>query len=403
MKKLYLFILILPVILFSKSYLISDVPLPKTYIQNLDPYPCDEMCLQELVDNDMIFSFLSYANTKLENPELENIRLSNLSILNIKSKTINTQKVRIAILLPYKIIGRYAKSTTNSIFAYLLSQNHPFEIKTYKIENEDTNEIQKALNKIYDDGFEYVIAPMTQHGLKTISQINPQINIYFPTINKSDIDEDTTSPYFIYGAIDYKAQSDLLLQKAVSPLVILYDKSMIGKKLATYESEKFRELKDNPRVKKFSISKKTTNLQWQFKNNKQIAYGSFFINTPIIKTGMIMSQITLYDRNATNILSTQINYNPLLLSITQYEDRKNMIIANSITQNTNEVVESNAILGTDITYNWINYTTTVGTDYFYSLVTNEDRKYNIPLEDNQLKYTVELLRPLRYKFIKETY
>jgi hypothetical protein len=399
MKKLSLLLFVLPVVLFAKSYLVSDVPLPKTYIQNLDPYPCDEKCLEEYLAHDMIFSFLSHATSKLQNQELENVRLEQLSILNIKSKTINNIKVRIALLLPYKIIKRYAKSTTNSVFAYLLTKNSPFEIKAYKIENQSKAEIQKALQKISDDGFEYIIAPMTLKGLKNINEINPQINIYFPTINSKSTD--ITSPYFTYGAIDYKAQTDVLLQEAVSPLVILHDKSAIGKNLSLYQSEKFREITDYAKVIQFSISKKQTNLQWQFKKNKRIVKGSFFINTPIVKTGMIMSQITLYDRNATNILSTQINYNPLLLSITQYEDRKHMIIANSITNNSDKVVEANAILGTDITYTWINYTTTVGADYFYSLATNNDREYPILIKENQLQYPIELVKPLRYKFVKK--
>ena len=77
-----------------------------------------------------------------------------------------------------------------------------------------------------------------------------------------------------------------------------------------------------------------------------------------------MSQLTLYDANATNILSTQINYDPLLFSMTQYKDRKTMIIANSITSQNNVFIETNSLLGNDIVYDWINYTTTIGVDYF---------------------------------------
>ena len=45
------------VALSAQSYLVSNIPLPKSYIQNLDPYPCDEECLQEYLDNNMIFLF----------------------------------------------------------------------------------------------------------------------------------------------------------------------------------------------------------------------------------------------------------------------------------------------------------------------------------------------------------
>jgi SRSO17 transposase len=115
---------------------------------------------------------------------------------------------------------------------------------------------------------------------------------------------------------------------------------------------------------------------------------------------MIMSQLTLYDTNVTNILSTQINYDPLLLSMTQYVDREKMIIANSITQENNTIIESNALLGNDIRYDWINYTTTVGIDYFYNKITGGDREYNIEISDNQMIYDVELLRPGLSKFSK---
>jgi hypothetical protein len=55
MKKII--ILLLPIFVFAKSFLISDIPLPKTYIQDLDPYPCDKVCLQEYIDKGMIFPF----------------------------------------------------------------------------------------------------------------------------------------------------------------------------------------------------------------------------------------------------------------------------------------------------------------------------------------------------------
>ena len=133
MKKILLTILLLPLTLLAQSFLISNIPVPKTYIQNLDPYPCDEECLQEYIDNEMIFSFLAHANTKLEDESLNEARNINVCILNIGSSIINT-KLKIALLLPYKKIGKYASSTTNASFAYLITKNQPFELKSYKVE-----------------------------------------------------------------------------------------------------------------------------------------------------------------------------------------------------------------------------------------------------------------------------
>lgn len=408
MKKLYFLILLFPFVFYAKSFLISNIALPKTSIQNLDPYPCDEKCLQEHLDNGYIFSFLAHADEKLANEELEKERARYLSALNIKW-FMQESKIRIALLLPYKKIGRYAASTTNASFAYLMSKNHPYELKSYNIEDESHEEILTALIKIREDGFYHVIAPLTQKGEEIVSTINPDINIYFPTINRKDTN--TTSNYLYYGGIDHRAQSDLLLKEALSPLIIFNDNSEIGQQLTYYQEYKFKHKysenenttlqrnNKNLTVIKFSIPQRITNLEKQLKDNEKINAGSFFINTPIIKSGMILSQLTLYDTNATNILSTQTNYNPLLLSMTQYQDRKNMIIANSITQNKDVLIETNSLLDNDIMYDWINYTTSVGIDYFSHLINGERREYDIEIQNNQMIYPIELLQPSFSRFI----
>ncbi len=430
MKKLI--ILLLPIAIFAQSFLISNIPIPKTYIQDLDPYECNDACMQDYLDNEMIFSFLSHADKKLENDEHDEIRVMNISILNLGA-TIISSKVKIAMLLPYKKIGKYASSTTNASFAYLITKSHPFELKSYKLESEDQEEIQRVIELIEADGFSHVIAPLTLEGVQSIINLSPPLNIYFPTINKKDVLTD--SIYLTFGGIDYEAQSDLLIKEAVSPLVIFSDRSLTGQKLAKYEEEAFKyttvidESEDNVTqevelfdifsdepeelevktkkilneenlVIKHSISRRTTNLEHYLKDKEEIINGSFFINTPIVKSGMIMSQLTLYDTNATNVLSTQINYDPLLLSMTQYIDRKEMIVANSITENNNVLIETNSLLGNDIVYDWINYTTTVGVDYFFHKITNEDRAYEITVEDEQMIYDIELLQPSLSRFIK---
>ena len=420
MKKLLL-LLVLPLIVFGQSFLISNIPIPKTYIQNLDPYECDEYCLQDFLENDMIFSFLAHANKKLENSEQDEIRVMNISILNLGSQVISDNLVKIAMLLPYKKIGKYAASTTNAAFAFLITKAHPFELKSYKIESEDMGEIKRVLFNIKADGFSYVIAPVTQMGAQSIIDAQSDLNVYLPTINKKDVVTD--SSYLTFGAIDYQEQCDLLIKEAISPLVIFSDKSSTGEKLALIQEDAFkymdmnltskknndeeqveqRVLNEENKVIKYYISRNTTNLENYLKENEKIFQGSFFINTPIVKSGMIMSQLTLYDANATNVLSTQINYDPLLLSMTQYNDRKEMVVANSITEHDNVLTETNSLIGNDISHDWINYATTVGIDYFFNKLTNEERAYNISLEDNQMQYNTELLQPSVSRFIKYTH
>ena len=417
-----LLIFFIPSIIFARSFMISKIPLPKSYIENLDPYVCDTICLQNFIDKGMIFSFMAHADHKLDNKALDDIRKMNVSVLNLGNFNSSNQ-LNIAMLLPYNKIGKYAASTTNAVFAYLMTKSNSFSLKSYKIESENINDIKNALKKIDTDGFEYIIAPFTRKGVNNIIAINPNLNIYFPTINKNDVN--STSDHLYFGGIDYKQQSKLLLKKAVSPLIIFSDKSHTGKELAKYQKEEFlhptidindkmsyedeisvydmqenKSFNENKHVIKYTISRRTTNLQKYLKNNEKINDGSFFINTPVIKTGMIMSQLTLYDTNRTNILSTQINYDPLILSMTQYRDRKNMIIANSVTEENNILIEANSLLHNDIVYDWINYSTTIGIDYFYKLITNEPREYKIPIQDNQFQYNIELIKPTFSKFSK---
>jgi hypothetical protein len=393
MKKLTM-LLLLPILAFSKSFLISSVPLPKTYIMNVDAYECDEDCMQNYLDKGMIFSFLAHAQTKLSDERLDEMRVMNMAALNVGSQQISSAKVRIALILPYRIIGKYAPSTTNAAFAYLMTKTQPFELKSYKVESESEEDLRNALSKIKNDDFDFVVAPLTQNGANNIAKIDPRIFIYIPTVNKKD-SISASSSYIYYGGIDYKAQTELLLSEAASPLAIFYDDSSTSTKLAQYEEGTFR----NGRTVKYSVPKETTNLKNYLDKNYKIANGSIFINTPVVKTGMIMSQITLYDVKYKNILSTQINYDPLLLSMTQINDRKKMIVANSIIGNTNVLVETNALLSNDIVYDWINYTTTVGIDYFFNRMTNEDREYNLPMVNNQIIYQIELLKPSYSRFV----
>ena len=75
MKHTFYLLLLVPYLLFAESFLVSSLPLPKTYVQNMDPYPCDEECLNDLIAHEQVFSFLAYAQGRIESTELNDIRL----------------------------------------------------------------------------------------------------------------------------------------------------------------------------------------------------------------------------------------------------------------------------------------------------------------------------------------
>lgn len=305
-------------------------------------------------------------------------------------KAVEKEKLKIAIIIPSQVIGRYAGSTTSSVFAYMLSKNSSFEIKTFDTQTQDKESLSRALQEVQTQGFRYAIAVVTKDGAEKLISLNPQINIFIPTINKSEIS--TSSSHLYFGGIDYKAQADTLLQNASSPLVIFKDASPVTVTISDYAQNKF-----HGKSYTFSMDK-STNLRKQLKNSR-FKNGSFLTNTPVVKTGMIISQMTLYNVKEKNILSTQINYDPLLLSMTQYNDRKNMIIANSITKDNSAITDANLLLGNDITYDWINYATTVGVDYFFSRITGEAREYPLAITNNQIIYPINLVQPSFSNFV----
>ncbi|HIC43951.1 MAG TPA: hypothetical protein EYO73_06575, partial [Sulfurimonas sp.] len=394
MQKYFILLIFIFSTLHGQSFLVSAIPLPKTYVLNTDENDCDNDCLRQFIKDEKYFSFLAHADDKIDDPSLNDLLLINTSLFNIERMRQYTE-LRVAMLLPYRVIGRYAYSTTNAAFAYFLTKNHKFELRTYHVESEKVEDLEKVLQRIEEDNFHYVIAPLTHVGAHNVASLDLNMHIFFPTINKKDMD--VTTDYSYYGGINYEKQIESLMPYASTPLTVFYDKNALGKKLTTITKAKYldafkknitknrtmytdkngnklsiQEMKDRehgyspkPQFYSFPIARRTSNLQQKLDKNTKIQEGSFLLNTPVVKSAMVMSQLTLYDVNVSTTLSTQINYNPELLLLTQTKDRKNMLIANSINYHNNVMIESNALLHNNIVYDWINYATSIGADYFY--------------------------------------
>lgn len=394
-------------LLHAQGRMISGIPLPKTYVQNLDPYRCDDACLHSLIEHEQVFSFLAQIPEPVEDPTLNEQRLIYVSLFNLESGEQGSGGVRIALLLPEKVIGHYAASTTNSVLTYLLGKNRNFELKTYTIGDESTEALQSGLDAIAADRFVYVIAPLTQSGARRLAELPLPAQFYLPTVNKNDVNTSSQSLYF--GGIDYTAQIEALIRESEPPLVIFYDRSTLGSMLkevtvgAYLEQMSAREAADdapqmNAKVYTYPIGKHTTNLRSILKGNDKIKKGTFFLNTPLVKSAMIMSQLTLYDVNASRILSTQISYDSMLFDMTQAQDRTEMIVANSIASNNSVLEEENLLMQNDIRYDWINYAATLGADLFYHLSTGTSREFPVPMQGQQMRYPIALYRPQGARF-----
>ncbi|MFW5618321.1 MAG: hypothetical protein ACOCMY_00245, partial [Campylobacter hyointestinalis] len=127
---------------------------------------------------------------------------------------------------------------------------------------------------------------------------------------------------------------------------------------------------------------------------------SIFLNTPLIKTALLSSQFRVFDLNPNALLSTQINYNNALLSLTQPNDRKNMYIANSISKIDDEIISNNAILGQNIEYDWVAYSSTFGFDYIYTKFINSDASslFDEKVQNNQVIYDTKIMKSNQFGF-----
>ncbi len=388
MKKLLLMALFVS-LLFSKSEILSQIPPAQNIIINLGINECDKECLNNLIEEGKIFSFLQIYKSHSQYDDIQSAYEKFSKIFKIGQQ--KELKIKIAMLVPQRTIKRYAISTVNSVLSYLLYRKYNFELKIYNSENEDKDSLLSALNRAKEDGFRFIIAPLTDAGAKIVAQNSAGFTIYIPTSNISKISNYT--PNIIFGGISYKKQVDKLLTCAKNRIVIFSDQSSIANELN-------QDVKNSP--KQVVYEKQLTNKRFSYKKmlkwNRKIDNASVFMNLPLVKTSLLASQMRVYDRKPYNFLSTQINYNPMILTLTQYEDRKSFLIANSIGDTDREIVNASELLQSDIKYDWVNYSTVLGVDLFYNryFSPGTPRSFKESIKDGQVIYKTEVIVPNRY-------
>ena len=332
--------------------------------------------------------------TKIQNKQETKIKLEqSIEISNekIQEKVLNHN--RIAIIYPSHRIGKYAKSTINTISAYLLHKNLKFQLYTFDTIDESNINIENQLALIKKQNISKVIALFTKKGFNemNLSLNSKEFDIYFPLINKQEII--TNNDNFIFGGISYTEQLNLLEQFNNGKNTMFYYPSFIGSKLKNYYKNIF-----SPILKIKTVKMKNNN----FKNlveDRRIFSSTLVLNTPIIQTSIILSQLTAFEIYPHVILSTQLNYTPLLIKLTQKKDRVNFILANSISEIDSILLEDLKLLGSDISYNWVNYSSLIGVSYLLNDKDIDDL-VSIQILDNQVIYQTSLYYATSYGFKK---
>jgi hypothetical protein len=277
---------------------------------------------------------------------------------------------KIAILYPSRIVGKYAKSTISTISAFLIYNDKPFVIETFDTYDENPENILEQLNFLKEGGFSKVIAMFTSNGFNTLNLDSDSsfANFYFPLINKSEVK--TQKSNFIFGGISYEEQLQVLETLSSNRNTMFYVKSYLGNKL----KESYEQIFSNPGIIK--EIERANNRYKYIMEDERIVGNTIIVNTPIVKTSIILSQLTAFEVNPVKVLSTQLNYNPLLIKLTQERDRENFFVVSSIENVDSFLEEYTKLLGGDVTYNWVDYSSLVGANYLLYSQNKQEEKSN---------------------------
>ena len=303
--------------------------------------------------------------------------------------------IKVAVLIPQKTIKKYAISTVNSVMSYLLYKNYYFDLNVFNSGDEQESSIAKALTDIKAGGYQYIIAPVTNDGAQIIASHVTDMIVFIPTLQRSSVP--SAGANIVFGGIDYDKQIALLNEKANEKVGAFMDGSSLSYQLNGYVKQHssrvfYEKLVESPKA----------NFRSMLKGNGSLNNSSLYLNTPIVTSSLIASQLRSNDIKAYALLSSQINYNPLLLTLTQYEDRSNMYIASSIQRAPTGLEEINAMFGHDIVYDWVNYATSLGADYVCSnfFEGKVPRMFRESLINNQIVYNTTLYQAGRNEFIR---
>ncbi|NPA11711.1 MAG: hypothetical protein GXO62_05670 [Epsilonproteobacteria bacterium] len=274
-----------------------------------------------------------------------------------------TPKVKIALVADKEKFFKYLPSFINAINAYLISKGVEYDFKLYSLKD-----------KIPEDVTDIILLAQ--------NPVNSNARIYIPTIYKKGQNN------IFYGGIDFKTQI-LKLSSFInsSKIYALNELNQISNLQFSIEKSFF------PKIREFTFPQ----IKYYALNNAYV-----FFNTSAPKTAQILSRMTYLGIKPMLKLSTQINYDPLILDITQSQDTKRLFIANSII-NPPLLIEDYALLiNSDIKYNWLNYAGAVFANKIYNTQNGEDLYYmndfHLYIFDNQINYGVKLYQIIRHSF-----
>lgn len=351
---------------------------------------CDKACLKEL-SNGIDFIQFIYNPLTIKEP-IKSYYADIKKLLIIPEIEIGRKDIKIALIIPQNVIKSYSVVVSDSVFAYIFKRDIGSHIEIFYSGDESKDSLNSAIQRAKSAGFKHFIAPITANGLSVINSGDyDDLIFYIPTINIKTVQN--PNPNLFFGGIDYEAQIQKLLTKANHKITAFGDGSRVSDMLNNLVANNTNE----PYIKNIEGSDIKLNF---LKNNYKVKNSSIFLNTPLIKSALLSSQFRVFELTPHILLSTQLNYNSALISLTQSGDRKNMYIANSIMTPDSQLETLSAILGEKLDYDWVAYSTMIGMDFIYLNYINKSAKaiFKEEMQNNQIQYNINIMRAGNYGF-----
>ncbi|MGJ0314088.1 hypothetical protein [Aliarcobacter cryaerophilus] len=347
--------------------------------------------VEEFISNDSVIQeeIINNNGSKNEITQEENSEVLASSEPEIKFDSTKAN-LKIAFVYPSSLVSKYAKNSINTVAAYLTFLNANYDLVVIDSQNESADSINNAFNKIKEEGITKVIALYTPNAINNLNTMSlNDIMVYLPLIEKKD--SLSQNDNLIFGSISYEDQLKKLSYYSDGPNVLFYQNTYLGNKLKnSYENV----------VSYTTARKEIKSGETNFKNivvDSRLRNSSIFLNVDIVKSSLIMSQLRANDIYPKFIFSTQINFDPMLMTLTQDKDREKMVLANSIEKIDNKLRDEIVNFGGNINFEWVDYSTLVGANY---LVNGNNNLIPTKIVENQAVYTPRLFKSTEYGFVE---
>ncbi len=300
-------------------------------------------------------------------------------------------KFKVAFVFPSNLVASYGKTSINTILGYLSYVKSNYELKVYDSKVQDKQSLENIIEQIKNDGFEKVIALYTPQAIETLHTLDTDgLELYLPLGNSNSYTQ--LKENFIYGSISYEKQMKKLLEYSSINNSMFYQESYIGNRLKNI----YENLVENTILTK-KIKKERNYFKW-IVNDERLNNSTLMLNTSLVKTALILSQLRAYEIEPSIILSTQLSFKPKLISLTQPKDRQKIVFASSIERVDDRLQDILNTYDVNINYDWVAYSVLVGVDYFYEGTQNSVIKTKI--EDNIVVYEPKLYKTTGFGFSK---